>query len=154
MSAIDFARMRAQMRAEAKAARQAEQQQASGPEPGAVAAEPLEPRQRCGEHNRVGEVERVYYIADFVSEAGASELQAHLPAPADPAWTQLTNRKLLNCGGVPHPSGMFAEALPPWFSGVSERLLASGAFPADAPPRPGPTVGLRPRPTMMLRRRC
>ena len=128
MSAIDFARMRAQMRAEAKAARQAEQQQqASGPEPSAVAAEPLKPRQRCGDHNRVGEVERVYYIADFVSEAAASELQAQLPGALDPAWTQLTNRKLLNCGGVPHPSGMFAEALPPWFSGVSERLLASGA---------------------------
>lgn len=29
-----------------------------------------------------------------------------------PKWTQLTNRRLQNWGGIPHPKGMIAEEIP------------------------------------------
>lgn len=31
-----------------------------------------------------------------------------------PKWTQLSNRRVINYGGVPHPNGMIAEELPKW----------------------------------------
>lgn len=31
-----------------------------------------------------------------------------------PKWTQLSNRRVINYGGVPHPNGMIAEELPEW----------------------------------------
>lgn len=31
-----------------------------------------------------------------------------------PRWTQLSNRRVINYGGVPHPNGMICEELPEW----------------------------------------
>lgn len=31
-----------------------------------------------------------------------------------PKWTQLSNRRVINYGGVPHPNGMIAEEIPKW----------------------------------------
>ena len=135
---IEFAKMRAQMRAEAKAKRAAAAAAAAVPARaalGGLAAEPVEARHRCGPDSRVGSVERVHYHSDWsapecssspppssarqlqptqppkrdvvwrggarrISAEAAAALQAQLPPQSDPAWTRLSNRRLLNCGGV------------------------------------------------------
>lgn len=75
-------------------------------------------------------VENVYYVPDWISEEAANALEAELPDSSSTAWAKLPNRRLLNCGGVPHPSGMFGETLPPWFDAICERLDGCGAFAA------------------------
>lgn len=39
-----------------------------------------------------------------------------------PRWTQLSNRRLINYGGVPHPKGMIAEDIPVWLHHYVERI--------------------------------
>eukprot|EP00928_Gymnodinium_smaydae_P050379 TRINITY_DN3393_c0_g1_i1.p2 TRINITY_DN3393_c0_g1~~TRINITY_DN3393_c0_g1_i1.p2 ORF type:complete len:224 (-),score=37.00 TRINITY_DN3393_c0_g1_i1:252-923(-) len=48
----------------------------------------------------------------------------------------LPKRRLLNLGGVPHPDGMIAEALPEWLltSPALARLRDAGVFPAGMEP--------------------
>ena len=135
---IDFEKMREQMRAEA-AAKRAVASAAPSPADAAAAAAraaalwppslPLTAAQRVG----ADLVTSVHYVADWVSGAGAEALQQQLPVD-DPGWAALTNRRLLNCGGVPHPSGMYGEALPEWFASVSERLVTTGVFDTSSPP--------------------
>lgn len=142
MSAIDFNKMRQQMRADA-AAKRAAAKAASSPTAAAAAAVARVERQQqqqqwpasqtLTEAQRVGNIATVHYVADWISVAAAEALLQQLPAD-DPGWTPLTNRRLLNCGGIPHPSGMYAEALPAWCDTVSERLVTTGAFGASAPP--------------------
>ncbi|XP_021347351.1 alpha-ketoglutarate-dependent dioxygenase alkB homolog 6-like isoform X2 [Mizuhopecten yessoensis] len=44
-----------------------------------------------------------------------------------PKWTQLSNRRLQNWGGLPHPKGMVSEGLPPWLKVYTERIAVTGA---------------------------
>uniref|UniRef100_A0A240PPM9 Fe2OG dioxygenase domain-containing protein n=1 Tax=Anopheles epiroticus TaxID=199890 RepID=A0A240PPM9_9DIPT len=39
-----------------------------------------------------------------------------------PRWTQLSNRRLINYGGVPHPKGMIAEDIPSWLNHYIARI--------------------------------
>lgn len=76
----------------------------------------------------------LFYANAFLSRAEAASLTAVIDAFPASAWATLTKRRLLNLGGVPHPSGSWAEALPlPLVSAVAPRLAALGVFPAAAP---------------------
>ncbi|XP_053670474.1 alpha-ketoglutarate-dependent dioxygenase alkB homolog 6 [Anopheles nili] len=58
----------------------------------------------------------IYYVPDFITiEEEAAILQAVDNTPK-PRWTQLSNRRLINYGGVPHPKGMIAESIPTWLN--------------------------------------
>ncbi len=54
----------------------------------------------------------IHYIPDFITQAEESILMRNVSRSPKPRWTQLSNRRLQNWGGVPHPKGMIAEAIP------------------------------------------
>lgn len=56
----------------------------------------------------------VFYIPSFLSKQEEDSILAHVDNTPKPKWTQLSNRRLINYGGVPHPNGMIAEELPDW----------------------------------------
>eukprot|EP01043_Picozoa_sp_COSAG02_P085112 COSAG02_NODE_22815_length_739_cov_1.268750_1_plen_181_part_10 len=146
MSAIDFEKMRAQMRADAasKRAKLAATSRAAASAPGGAAAARRQqaeersqlwpPSQPLTAAHRVGAIPCVRYVADWISAGAAEALMQKLPDADGPGWAQLASRRLLNYGGVPHPSGMYAEALPAWFGAVADQLLQTGAFEAHLPP--------------------
>ena len=128
---IDFARM---LQAERRQAQQAERRQAASiakaPPPRLVLT-PLTPeRLAAAELELPGVVRAVYYIPNFVSKAEEAALIA-LVQREPRAWTQLPMRSLQNWGGVPHPSGMIAEELPPHLASVARAVAA--AFGGERP---------------------
>jgi len=67
------------------------------------------------------------YCAAFLSGAEAASLTAVIDALPASEWAALTKRRLLNLGGVPHPSGSWAEPLPEALvAAVAPRLAALG----------------------------
>ena len=131
MSTIDFEKMRRQMMQERRAQRDV------APVGSVVAAAPeayLDEQHRLGPASRTGKLPVVHYISDWLSRAEAEELETSLPSQSDPAWSDLGQRRLLNCGGVPHPSGMIEEEMPAWFDPLQQKLTETGAFPDGQPP--------------------
>lgn len=63
----------------------------------------------------------VYYIPRFLSENDESMILSHIDNTPKPKWTQLSNRRLINYGGVPHRNGMITEAMPSW---LQEKVTA------------------------------
>ena len=85
---------------------------------------------------RVGGLERVYYIPDYLSlddERAAAEQLAASPAEM---WSRMAGRRVQECGTSLAASGMglMVEELPPWMRALSERLVADGIFPSMLPP--------------------
>lgn len=80
----------------------------------------------------------IRYVPEFLSEADAEFLLQRLTRPAGSGaaqWVTLSKRKLMCCGGTPHPSGMFVEDLPDHVAALGRRLAKLGpAFAAGAAP--------------------
>ncbi|XP_058821445.1 alpha-ketoglutarate-dependent dioxygenase alkB homolog 6 [Topomyia yanbarensis] len=55
-----------------------------------------------------------YYIPDFITPEEESIILSMVAKAPKPRWTQLSNRRLINYGGVPHPKGMIVEEIPAW----------------------------------------
>ncbi|XP_055732434.1 alpha-ketoglutarate-dependent dioxygenase alkB homolog 6 isoform X1 [Salvelinus fontinalis] len=70
----------------------------------------------------------VYYIPDFITEDEESQLSQQVYKAPKTKWTQLSNRRLQNWGGLPRPKGMLGEKLPDWLLKYCERISALGAF--------------------------
>ncbi|KAI0227891.1 Fe2OG dioxygenase domain-containing protein [Lamellibrachia satsuma] len=70
----------------------------------------------------------VYYIPDFITEAEEVYLLHRIESSPKPKWTQLSNRRLQNWGGLPHPKGMLSEKLPEWLEQICGRVSDLGAF--------------------------
>jgi alkylated DNA repair protein alkB family protein 6 len=54
----------------------------------------------------------IFYIPNFISEGDEKFLLDQVYQSPKPKWTQLSNRRLQNWGGMPHPRGMIAEEIP------------------------------------------
>ena len=54
----------------------------------------------------------MYYIPEFITETEEAYLLKRIYDAPLPRWTQLSNRRLQNWGGDPHPKGMIAEEMP------------------------------------------
>lgn len=52
------------------------------------------------------------YIPNFITEEEERQILKHVDTVPLPKWTQLSNRRLQNWGGIPHPKGMIAEEIP------------------------------------------
>ncbi|XP_019540720.3 alpha-ketoglutarate-dependent dioxygenase alkB homolog 6 [Aedes albopictus] len=63
-----------------------------------------------------------FYIPNFTTTQEESFLLAQVDRTPKPRWTQLSHRRLINYGGVPHPKGMIAEAMPPWLQGYVDKV--------------------------------
>ncbi|XP_790566.4 alpha-ketoglutarate-dependent dioxygenase alkB homolog 6 [Strongylocentrotus purpuratus] len=69
-----------------------------------------------------------YYIPDFVTEQEGKYLLNQVYAAPKPKWTHLSNRRLQNWGGLPHPKGMIAEGLPKWLDVYAKKIARLGVF--------------------------
>lgn len=54
----------------------------------------------------------MYYIPNCITEEEECKLIQNIYSAPKPKWTCLSNRKLQNWGGVPHPKGMIPEEIP------------------------------------------
>jgi alkylated DNA repair protein alkB family protein 6 len=54
-------------------------------------------------------------------------------AAPKPKWTQLSNRRLQNWGGVPHTKGMMTEPIPKWLSDCCSKISSLGVFGDRSP---------------------
>ena len=71
----------------------------------------------------------------FLTDAEQRALTTSIDAIPTGDWAELTQRRLLNLGGVPHPSGSWSEPLPPDITSLCvARLTQLSAFPPEAPP--------------------
>lgn len=52
------------------------------------------------------------YVPNFISREEEGQIIKHINAVPLPKWTRLSNRRLQNWGGIPHPKGMIAEEIP------------------------------------------
>lgn len=69
-----------------------------------------------------------FYIPNFITPEEGALLWDHVYAAPKPKWTQLSNRRLQNWGGVPHPKGMVQEALPEWLKKYVDKVTSLGLF--------------------------
>jgi len=75
-----------------------------------------------------GAPDSIYYVPDFISESEETELIRRVDSSPIPKWTTLSNRRLQNWGGLPHPKGMIAEPLPDWLLPYCQRISDIGLF--------------------------
>lgn len=54
----------------------------------------------------------VFYIPNFISESEEKIIVDKVNMVPKPKWTQLSNRRLQNWGGIPHSKGMISEPIP------------------------------------------
>ncbi|XP_033733991.1 alpha-ketoglutarate-dependent dioxygenase alkB homolog 6-like [Pecten maximus] len=69
----------------------------------------------------------IYYIPEYVTKEEEESLMKNVYSAPKPKWTQLSNRRLQNWGGLPHPKGMIMEDLPSWLKIYTDKIAASGA---------------------------
>eukprot|EP00794_Sanderia_malayensis_P019883 gene19883-21824_t len=97
-----------------------------------------------------------YYFPDFISQEEESLLLGKIYNAPKPKWTQLSNRRLQNWGGLPHPKtnedirvtqkdrqpfvkipwilkGMVSEKLPQWLSKYTDEIASLGVFEEKFP---------------------
>ncbi|GIY35418.1 alpha-ketoglutarate-dependent dioxygenase alkB homolog 6 [Caerostris darwini] len=55
-----------------------------------------------------------YYIPNFITSNEENHLLEKIYSSPKPKWKTLSNRRLQNWGGLPHPKGMIQEKLPEW----------------------------------------
>ncbi|CAH1802973.1 unnamed protein product, partial [Owenia fusiformis] len=75
----------------------------------------------------------VYYWPEFITEQEHDYLLQQVYAAPKPKWTQLSNRRLQNWGGLPHEKGMIAEPLPQWLGSYAGKLANLGIFQEHTP---------------------
>lgn len=68
----------------------------------------------------------VFYIPSFISKQQEDLILTQIENTPKPKWTQLSNRRLINYGGVPHPNGMIAEELPNWLNTIVAAVNNTG----------------------------
>jgi alkylated DNA repair protein alkB family protein 6 len=74
-----------------------------------------------------------WYIADWLTKGEETKLVQAIYGFGG-AWSQLTQRRLQNWGGIPHPSGMIAERLPEFLDELSTRLVQCGVLTEEQRP--------------------
>jgi len=69
-----------------------------------------------------------YYIPEFINKDEEDLLLSQIGKTPGPKWTQLSNRRLQNWGGIPHPKGMIAEKIPDWLQKSVIKVNHLGVF--------------------------
>ncbi|XP_023229066.1 alpha-ketoglutarate-dependent dioxygenase alkB homolog 6-like isoform X1 [Centruroides sculpturatus] len=75
----------------------------------------------------------IYYIRDFITESEEELLIRKVDNAPKPKWTTLSNRRLQNWGGLPHPKGMVVEPMPNWLQIYSKKIAELGVFEDKVP---------------------
>ncbi|KAL0880480.1 hypothetical protein ABMA27_002890 [Loxostege sticticalis] len=74
-----------------------------------------------------------FYISEFVSTAEENAILSNIYSAPKPKWTQLSNRRLQNWGGIPHSKGMIAETIPSWLDTYLERIHSLNVMDGKKP---------------------
>ncbi|KFM74967.1 putative alpha-ketoglutarate-dependent dioxygenase ABH6, partial [Stegodyphus mimosarum] len=74
-----------------------------------------------------------YYIPHFITPAEESYLLEKVYASPKPKWKILSNRRLQNWGGLPHPKGMIEEELPEWLKDYTKKVKDLDIFEDKVP---------------------
>lgn len=85
---------------------------------------------------RVGGIDQVFYIPNYLSVAEESQVAAQLAATPAAMWQRMQGRRVQECGShvAESGAGLVLDALPPWMGCICDRLLADGVFPRAMPP--------------------
>ncbi|KAJ6648881.1 Alpha-ketoglutarate-dependent dioxygenase alkB like 6 [Pseudolycoriella hygida] len=70
----------------------------------------------------------VIYIPNFITPSEEQNILTSVYNAPKPKWDQLTHRRLLNYGGVPHKNGMIAEVMPSWLQNYVDKINNLGIF--------------------------
>ncbi|XP_034253922.1 alpha-ketoglutarate-dependent dioxygenase alkB homolog 6 [Thrips palmi] len=70
----------------------------------------------------------VFYEPNFITEEEERRLVDCVYAAPKPKWQQLSNRRLQNWGGLPHPKGMVAEPIPEWLMHYVQKVSSLDLF--------------------------
>jgi len=74
-----------------------------------------------------------FYFRNFISEDEEEMLLQHVYSSPKPKWVRLSNRRLQNWGGLPHPKGMVSEAIPDWLNKYLRKLGSMDFFDGNVP---------------------
>ncbi|KAK7080644.1 Alpha-ketoglutarate-dependent dioxygenase alkB 6 [Halocaridina rubra] len=74
-----------------------------------------------------------YYIPNFITEDEEKSIMNNIYAAPKPKWKELAHRRLQNWGGLPHPKGMVAEAIPQWLQQQMDKISALHVFGEKKP---------------------
>lgn len=74
-----------------------------------------------------------FYIQNFITADEEELLLNQIKNSPKPKWTQLSNRRLQNWGGLPHPKGMIAETIPSWLDKYLLKLQKNNIFDNHKP---------------------
>jgi len=72
--------------------------------------------------------ENIYYVKNFIDANEERCLIDNVLSSPKPKWTVLSNRRLQNWGGLPHPKGMVRQQLPQWLEKYALKLSQMNAF--------------------------
>ncbi|ESP02873.1 hypothetical protein LOTGIDRAFT_156824 [Lottia gigantea] len=75
----------------------------------------------------------IIYIPNFISQEEEQKLIDHVYSAPKPKWTHLSNRRLQNWGGLPHPKGMVAEDIPQWLDLYCDKIGKLDLFEGKKP---------------------
>ncbi|XP_052272949.1 alpha-ketoglutarate-dependent dioxygenase alkB homolog 6-like isoform X2 [Dreissena polymorpha] len=87
----------------------------------------------CGVAKRVQAPAAVYYIPEFITPQEETYLLNQVYGVPQTKWTQLSNRRLQNWGGLPHPKGMVLEDLPQWLKTYADQIAKLEVFEGKVP---------------------
>ncbi|XP_067938975.1 alpha-ketoglutarate-dependent dioxygenase alkB homolog 6-like [Watersipora subatra] len=71
---------------------------------------------------------KITYFPKFITEDEEEMLMRKIYDSPKTKWTQLSNRRLQNWGGLPQAKGMIEEPLPTWLQTYMSRIADIGAF--------------------------
>ncbi|CAL1279520.1 unnamed protein product [Larinioides sclopetarius] len=74
-----------------------------------------------------------YYLPNFITPNEESQLLEKIYTSPKPKWKTLSNRRLQNWGGFPHPKGMIQEKLPEWLLSYVHKIGTLGIFKDKLP---------------------
>lgn len=82
-------------------------------------------------HKVPGIPDEAYYMKNIISEKEEDILLSAVSKSPEPCWTNLSNRRLQNVGGVPHEKGMIPVQIPDWLQTAVDLVNGMNIFPAE-----------------------
>eukprot|EP01023_Acetabularia_acetabulum_P024161 TRINITY_DN2339_c1_g2_i2.p1 TRINITY_DN2339_c1_g2~~TRINITY_DN2339_c1_g2_i2.p1 ORF type:complete len:220 (-),score=16.27 TRINITY_DN2339_c1_g2_i2:75-734(-) len=83
--------------------------------------------QKFNDSYRVGQLQSMYYINDFLTKEEESRLLSELKQ-SKTNWTELSNRRLRNYGGIVHNKGLLPAPMPKFINQVIQKIVQFEIF--------------------------
>ncbi|CAG9562789.1 unnamed protein product [Danaus chrysippus] len=73
------------------------------------------------------------YVSEFITPDEEKYILNNIYAAPKPKWTQLSNRRLQNWGGIPHNKGMIAEDITGWLQTYLDKIHSLNLMEGNKP---------------------